>query len=266
MEGERGRESGESRREYSLRFFCYIIRKRKMAWLIDKILKAALILFLVWLTIAGYNYWWGNKNSAVILQNSETSNGNQTKSLAMPDRVNLDVPFTSQAPEGNWGSPFDHSCEEASVLMIHYYIDKKVFDNPATTAGELKEMNDFEQAKYGVYWEPLAKAASNWRECEAASYLSVTDLTREIKNGNPLVFWGVLPVSNLTNCSWKTADGKAVKAYKETHVRLVIGFIGPQNNPSKIIINDPLAGRLYWPVGTFLDSWEHFNYSGVVVR
>lgn len=118
---------------------------------------------------------------------------------------------------------------------------------------------------YGVYWEPLAKAASNWRKCEAASYLSIADLTREIKNGNPIVFWGVLPVSKLTNCSWKTTAGKTVIAYKETHVRLAIGFVGPENNPSKIIINDPLSGRLYWPVSVFLDSWEHFNYSAVAV-
>ncbi len=35
--------------------------------------------------------------------------------------VNLGVPFTSQAPDGNWDSPYDEACEEASLLMVEYF-------------------------------------------------------------------------------------------------------------------------------------------------
>lgn len=119
---------------------------------------------------------------------------------------------------------------------------------------------------YGVYWDPVAKAAQNWREAEAFSGRNVQDLTREIKAGNPIIVWGVLPVGTLTDCSWYTSEGKYVLAFKETHVRLLIGFIGPKENPSKIILNDPLSGRLYWPVSYFLENWKVFDYSGVVIR
>ena len=119
---------------------------------------------------------------------------------------------------------------------------------------------------YGVYWEPVAKAAKNWRTSESFSGWKIEDLIREIKAGNPIVFWGVLPTGTLTNCSWSTSEGKYVMAYKEDHVRLVVGFIGSSTNPTKIIINDPLSGRLYWSTDYFLQNWKAFNYSGVVIR
>ncbi len=120
---------------------------------------------------------------------------------------------------------------------------------------------------YGVYWEPVAKAAQTWRKDTGAfSGWGIKDLTREIKTGNPVVFWGVLPTGNLTDCSWYTLEGKYILAFKQTHVRTVIGFIGPEDNPSKIIINDPLSGRLYWATDYFLKNWKVFNYSGVVVK
>jgi uncharacterized protein YvpB len=119
---------------------------------------------------------------------------------------------------------------------------------------------------FGVFWEPVAKAAQNWREAEAFSGWTIEDLIQEIADGNPVVFWGVLPTGTLNDCSWHTPEGKFILAFKETHVRLAVGFIGPQNNPSQIIINDPLSGRLYWSTSYFFQNWSVFNRSGVVVR
>lgn len=119
---------------------------------------------------------------------------------------------------------------------------------------------------YGVYWQPIAEAAKNWREAEAFSGWNLRDLTREIKLGNPVIVWGALPVKTLHDCSWHTPEGKYIKAFQETHVRLAIGFIGDSKNPSKIILNDPLAGRLYWNSSFFLTNWEVFGYSGVVIK
>ena len=119
---------------------------------------------------------------------------------------------------------------------------------------------------YGVYWEPTAEAALKWRPAEFFSDWSLDNLIREIKSGNPVVVWGKLDVEQLTDCSWFTSEGKYIKAYKETHVRLVVGFTGPAENPENIIINDPLAGRLYWPTSYFLENWKVFGNSGVVVR
>ena len=89
---------------------------------------------------------------------------------------------------------------------------------------------------------------------------------KEIESGNPVVVWGTMPVNNLSDCSWFTTEGKYIKAFRETHVRLAVGFVGDSENPSKIILNDPLSGRLYWDTSYFLTNWSAFDYSGVVVR
>ncbi len=36
--------------------------------------------------------------------------------------VNLNVPYTSQAPERNWADPWQNACEEAAILMVDAYV------------------------------------------------------------------------------------------------------------------------------------------------
>src|SRR3989338_8277039 len=37
------------------------------------------------------------------------------------------VPFTSQAPEGDWQEPWQNACEEASIVMIqNFYKDERL--------------------------------------------------------------------------------------------------------------------------------------------
>ena len=119
---------------------------------------------------------------------------------------------------------------------------------------------------FGVYWGPVERAAQDWRPTESFSFWGIEELVKEIKNNNPIIFWGVLPGKDLVDCSWWTDDGKYIKAFQQTHVRLIIGFVGPANNPQKIIINDPISGRLYWETEYFLENWKNYDFSGVVVR
>src|SRR5690606_17648726 len=41
--------------------------------------------------------------------------------IPLPNQVNLDVPFYSQAPEGDWSLPWQEACEESSLLLAHAY-------------------------------------------------------------------------------------------------------------------------------------------------
>jgi len=190
----------------------------------------------------------------------------------------LDIPLDWQ--------DYSLSCEAASLKMA--LADKRIYvsedeimqeigyDNPLLRQNGLwgdpykAYVGDINgkicETGYGVYWEPVAEAANNWREVEAFSGWSLEELIREIEAGNSVIFWGVLSTGNLTDCSWHTPAGKQIKAYQETHVRLVVGYIGDSKSPSKIIINDPLSGRLYWSSAYFLTNWSAFGYSGVAVR
>lgn len=48
------------------------------------------------------------------------------KTVLPPNKDNS-VPFTSQAPQGNWQEPWQNACEEASIVMIqNFYKDEKL--------------------------------------------------------------------------------------------------------------------------------------------
>lgn len=199
-----------------------------------------------------------------------------SETVLEPEATLIDIPLDWQ--------DYPLSCEAASLKMalsakdVHVSEDEileEIGYDPSPHVGDfwgnpqkafVGDVNgEICETGYGVYWQPLAEAANLWREAEAFSNWTLEQTLQEIQKGNPVVFWGVLPKEKLTDCSWRS-DGKRIKAFKETHVRTVIGFIGSVENPSKIIINDPLSGRLYWDTSDFLSNWSVFNNSGVVVR
>ena len=64
----------------------------------------------------------------------------------IPERINLDVPFTSQAPEKNWGQPWQDGCEEAALLMLDAYY-KKYNLSPLFARDEIIKMVEWEQTR-----------------------------------------------------------------------------------------------------------------------
>src|SRR5262249_12869827 len=52
----------------------------------------------------------------------------------LPAEVNLDVPFTIQAPNQDWSGPFEDTCEEASILMVNDYYQGQSGTIPADQA------------------------------------------------------------------------------------------------------------------------------------
>lgn len=64
----------------------------------------------------------------------------------VPASMNLDVPFTSQAPEKNWDQPWQDACEEAAVLMLTaYYKDFGL--SPLFAKDEILKMVAWEEKK-----------------------------------------------------------------------------------------------------------------------
>jgi uncharacterized protein YvpB len=117
---------------------------------------------------------------------------------------------------------------------------------------------------YGVYWDPIAQAASTWRTAAARTGWSISELTLEIISGNAIVVWGVYTGGYQDN--WQTADGKQILAWKGEHARTLIGFVGSADNPSQLILNDPVAGQIVWTKDKFLADFAKFGNAGVVVR
>lgn len=116
---------------------------------------------------------------------------------------------------------------------------------------------------YGVYWGPIARAASSYRRAVDFSGWTAVNLAEQINAGNPVVVWGV--IGNSVYTPWYTPSGKFINAWKGEHARTLIGFTGKVTNPTKFIINDPIKGRLTWTRAQFESNWSVFGNSGVVV-
>jgi uncharacterized protein YvpB len=84
-----------------------------------------------------------------------------------------------------------------------------------------------------------------------------------VKDGNPVIVWGLL--SSKYEISWKTPEGKTIKAFPGEHARIVIGYAGDVDNPHSIILMDPLYGKVKMSTERFLKEWKMLDNMSVVV-
>lgn len=113
----------------------------------------------------------------------------------LPKEINLDVPFTSQAPTGDWNLPYQEACEEASAIMVDgYYRGKSGKIPPAAAKKMIDALVAFEQQKYGEYKDTDAIATARFiRDYFAYTKVLVRPLrhANEIKtalaNGYPVI-------------------------------------------------------------------------------
>jgi hypothetical protein len=75
--------------------------------------------------------------------------------IVLPDEINLDVPFTSQAPHSNWELPYQEACEEASAITVHYYYQSKTFTKDIADQ-EIKDLVAWEEENIGFYKDTTA--------------------------------------------------------------------------------------------------------------
>lgn len=73
------------------------------------------------------------------------------ESQPLPGEYNLDVPFTSQAPHGNWDEVHEETCEEASILMVERYYNEKSIESADDADGEMLEMVDWQNENFGYF-------------------------------------------------------------------------------------------------------------------
>lgn len=77
--------------------------------------------------------------------------------LSLQKAVNLDVPFTSQAPHARWELPYKEFCEEASVLMAMRYIQNKPITSADDADAALLDIKAFEEKTLGSYLDTTAE-------------------------------------------------------------------------------------------------------------
>jgi hypothetical protein len=107
----------------------------------------------------------------------------------------LTVPFTSQAPYGNWDEPWQNACEEATIHMVDsYYRSNTMPDIERGEArAEISRILSIKENKYGKSLDESADTIvdliNNYFTWEAYTVdaPSIFDIKREIDAGRPII-------------------------------------------------------------------------------
>jgi uncharacterized protein YvpB len=116
---------------------------------------------------------------------------------------------------------------------------------------------------YGVYWGPIERVAKMYGEALAFEHGNIGMVTQNILKGNPVIVWAYS--KNGTPTSWTTPNGVKIFAAAGEHTVVVVGFVGPADNPTEIIVNDSLVGQVHWSRSLFDRKWATFSQSGVII-
>jgi len=77
--------------------------------------------------------------------------------IPTPEELNLDVPFTSQAPSANWDYTHEEACEEAAILMAGRYFRGIQISNADDAEKGLQGIISWEKENLGFFESTTAE-------------------------------------------------------------------------------------------------------------
>lgn len=146
----------------------------------------------------------------------------------LPDQMNLNVPFTSQAPHANWDLPYQEACEEAAALIVHRYWTQESFASADDADASLRSIVDFENETYGSYKDTTAEETARFIRdlwgytVDVLENPSLEMIKREVTNGYPVIvptagrllgnpnFSGEGPIYHMIVVKGYTRDGRLI--------------------------------------------------------
>jgi len=170
------------------------------------------------------------------------------------------------------------TCEIASLRMALNYLGENVtedeliekinFDTRKSKSlgvwgdpniGFVGDVNGsvFKGTGYGVYEKPIQELASKYRKSAVIKNADLSKVIENINKRNPVIVWGLL--SDTEPIYWRTNEGKTIGVYPGEHTRIVIGYSGDISNPSKIIMMDPIYGKISMDKDKFLSDWKKWK-------
>lgn len=205
---------------------------------IDKILGIINVLILTGLVLGGiyiYTHWpkTGNPNEPTTPAQSQKEK--PSEKVALPESFYLKIPFIVQAPLGDWSLPFNHTCEEAVVLTVHYFFQKKEPNDPVKLSREIQDLVNFQTQKYGFYEDTsavqTAQLIKDYYGYNTKVYydISIEDIKKELVKGNPII---VPTAGRLLGNPFFTPPGPV------NHMLIIKGY-----NQTEFITNDPGTKR-----------------------
>jgi|SRR3989344_9036417 len=151
----------------------------------------------------------------------------------LPEQIKLNVPFTSQAPEGVWTEPWQNACEEASIIMIdNFYNGDSLTKDKAKT--EILNIFDIKEKNFGPSMDESMQTVATiinnsnlgWT-AQVVENPTVEQLKTELAAHQPII----VPVDgHKLNNPYYTDGGP------DYHVLVVVGY---DDTTEEFITHDP---------------------------
>lgn len=112
-----------------------------------------------------------------------------------PPKINLSVPFTSQAPYAVWDHKDEEACEEAALLMVHRFHQKRKIEGKEDARKAIDELIEGEKKVLGGVWESttaeeIAKVAREFlghSEVQVKYDPTIEDIKKAVADGHPVI-------------------------------------------------------------------------------
>ncbi len=116
------------------------------------------------------------------------------KPVAAPDKINLAVPFTTQAPFAVWEQPYEDGCEEASSAMVEWYYQNKQFSSHEVADAELQRLFAWEVTTFGTNKDSSAAQTARMireyygrKKVVVKTNITAADIRTELAAGRPVI-------------------------------------------------------------------------------
>lgn len=172
-------------------------------------------------------------NNSLLLINEE--NKVEEEKIELKKEVNLRVPFVSQAPFALWDNLHNNACEEAALILVHYFLkeegltkeimEKEIQDLVAWQIKNLGEHKDLTLEEVGK----MARDYYGWQKIRIQDKITIEDIKKELTKGNPVI---VPAAGRLLGNPYYRQPGPYY------HMLVIRGYQG-----NKFITNDPGTRR-----------------------
>lgn len=116
----------------------------------------------------------------------------ENKPVVLPDKINLEVPFVSQAPFREWDDLHNEACEEASVLSVILFLNDSNMD-ASQKDEEIKKMINWQEGNFGGHYDlPLEKVKElveiyYHKSAKIIDDVTIDSIKQELANNNPII-------------------------------------------------------------------------------
>jgi len=190
---------------------------------------------------------------------STSSVEDSQREFEIPSSVQLDVPFTSQAPFADWNPPFDEACEEASAIIVHHYLSGEPL-TPEIADAEIRALAQWEEDNgyaIDITTEQLAEVIRTYYgyNTRVSETVTTDSILYELSQGNPVIV--PLAGQDIGN-PYYSGDGPPY------HMLVITGY-----TRTRFITNDPGTKRgegYTYPFDTIINAVHDWNGSTETIR